>query len=77
MIKRDSKEFKRLLTQVDKIMSQSSSSQDFDTNSWLHDWLSNPNPALGNRKPYNVISTKEGYKQVSTIINQLQTGAYA
>ena len=49
----------------------------FDANLWLSRWLHEPLPALGNRKPMDLLDTMEGQALVSQALAQIQSGAYA
>lgn len=51
--------------------------QDFDAAAWLENWLSQPNPALGGELPSTYLDTREGQEILSTLIAQMQSGAYA
>jgi putative toxin-antitoxin system antitoxin component (TIGR02293 family) len=51
--------------------------QDFDAATWLEQWLSQPNPALGGELPSAYLDTREGQEFLSTLIAQMQSGAYA
>ncbi|MEK6290632.1 MAG: antitoxin Xre-like helix-turn-helix domain-containing protein [Paraburkholderia tropica] len=50
---------------------------DFDPATWLEEWLSQPNPALGGVAPSTYLDTREGQEIVSTLLSQMQSGAYA
>ena len=77
MYKEESPAVKKLISQVDKIMSESSDTKNFDSKSWVLDWINEPQPALGNKKPYLFLDSQDGFKQVSKIIAQIQSGTYA
>jgi putative toxin-antitoxin system antitoxin component (TIGR02293 family) len=49
----------------------------FDAAAWLEAWLSQPNPALGGAPPSTYLDTHEGQEILSTLIAQMQSGAYA
>lgn len=51
--------------------------KDFDAAGWLEDWLSQPNPALGGELPTVYLDTREGQEILSSLIAQMQSGAYA
>ena len=51
--------------------------KDFSAAQWLEEWLSQPNPALGGVSPSVFLDTREGQEVVSTLIAQMQSGAYA
>ncbi|GJH26983.1 antitoxin Xre-like helix-turn-helix domain-containing protein [Caballeronia novacaledonica] len=52
-------------------------SKDFDAAAWLENWLSQPNPALGGELPTMYLDTREGQEILSSLIAQMQSGAYA
>lgn len=49
----------------------------FDAAVWFEEWLSKPNPALGGVAPSTYLDTHEGQEILSTLIAQMQSGAYA
>ena len=51
--------------------------KDFVAAEWLEEWLSQPNPALGGASPSIYLDTREGQEVISTLIAQMQSGAYA
>lgn len=48
--------------------------QDLDTG-W--NWLKEPNPALGWARPYDLLSTDEGFQQVDDILTRIEYGVYS
>lgn len=70
-----------LVGQVASIVKESGDPEDvdndFDPAAWLEDWLSHPNPALGNALPSAYLDTHEGREVLSRLIAQMQSGAYA
>lgn len=50
--------------------------KDFDTAKWLGRWLEKPQPALGGRKPAELIDTPTGLEVVSRLLGAIQSGAY-
>ena len=70
----------KLVGQVEAIIEESGDQAlagDFNAATWLEDWLSHPNPSLGNAFPSTYLDTHEGREVVSTLIAQMQSGAYA
>lgn len=70
----------KLAGQVETIVARSGDPEaagDFDAAAWLEDWLSHPNPALGNALPATYLDTHEGRDVLSRLIAQMETGAYA
>ncbi|HTI01026.1 MAG TPA: antitoxin Xre/MbcA/ParS toxin-binding domain-containing protein [Acidisoma sp.] len=51
--------------------------QGFDTHAWLGRWLMEPLPALGHRRPAELLDTMEGQALVSQALARIESGAYA
>ena len=66
-----------LVGQVQSLVAESGQAQDFDAGAWLSDWLERPVPALGGRRPAELMDTPEGQGIVSRLVAQMQSGAYA
>jgi putative toxin-antitoxin system antitoxin component (TIGR02293 family) len=67
----------RLVGQVQAIVEESGDPEGFDAASWVAQWLEQPLPALGGRRPAELMDTPEGQNLVSNLVARLQTGAYA
>lgn len=67
----------RLVGQVERMVAESGDSEDFDAAGWLAAWLDDPVPALGGRRPGELLDTAEGRALVSRLLMQMQSGAYA
>ena len=50
--------------------------KDFDSAKWLGQWLERPQPALGGRKPADLIDTPTGLKMVARLLGSIESGAY-
>lgn len=48
----------------------------FDSAKWLGHWLERPQPALGGRKPADLIDTPTGVEIVSRLLGSIESGAY-
>lgn len=48
----------------------------FDSAKWLGRWMDRPQPALGGRKPADLIDTSAGADVVARLLGSLQSGAY-
>ncbi|MEO7917323.1 MAG: antitoxin Xre/MbcA/ParS toxin-binding domain-containing protein [Dokdonella sp.] len=48
----------------------------FDVAKWLGRWIENPQPALGGRKPADLLDTPTGMDVVARMLGSLQSGAY-
>ncbi|MEO7367886.1 MAG: antitoxin Xre/MbcA/ParS toxin-binding domain-containing protein [Gemmatimonadaceae bacterium] len=66
-----------LIGHAEKIVSESGESSKFDAGKWIATWLDRPNAALGGRCPSTLMDTFEGRDIVSTLLAQMQSGAYA
>jgi putative toxin-antitoxin system antitoxin component (TIGR02293 family) len=67
----------RLVGQVQAMVEESGSPDDFDAATWVAQWLDKPLPAIGGRRPAELMDTPEGQRLVSDLVARLQTGAYA
>jgi putative toxin-antitoxin system antitoxin component (TIGR02293 family) len=66
-----------LVGQVQSLVAESGQPQDFDAGAWVSHWLEQPVPALGGRRPAELMDTPEGQGIVSRLVAQMQSGAYA
>lgn len=66
-----------LIAQVQRIVDESGSTLDFDARSWTLSWLARPVPALGWRRPCELLNSAEGWQLIGRLIAQMQSGAYA
>ena len=66
-----------LVGQLEVMLEESGDAAGFDANLWLSRWLHEPLPALGNRKPMDLLDTMEGQALVSQALAQIQSGANA
>lgn len=66
-----------LVGQVQSLVAESGRSEDFDAGAWVSHWLEQPVPALGGRRPAELMDTPEGQGIVSRLVAQMQSGAYA
>ena len=48
----------------------------FDAAKWLGQWIEQPQPALGGRRPADLISTPTGVEVVARLLGSLESGAY-
>jgi putative toxin-antitoxin system antitoxin component (TIGR02293 family) len=67
----------RLVGQVQAMVEESGDPEGFDAATWVAQWLEEPLPALGGRRPAELMDTPEGQSLVSNLVARLQTGAYA
>lgn len=67
----------KLIGQVESIVKESGRPEGFNAAKWFSDWIEQPAKALGGRKPENLLATADGREAVSTLLSQMQSGAYA
>jgi putative toxin-antitoxin system antitoxin component (TIGR02293 family) len=67
----------KLIGQVETIVAESGNPEGFDAAQWTKEWLYHPNPALGGKRPADLMDTVGGQEVVSRLIAQMQSGAYA
>ena len=67
----------RLVAQVQQTVQESGNPEGFDAGRWVAQFLDAPSPALDGRRPRDFMSTSEGRTVVSTLIAQMQSGAYS
>jgi putative toxin-antitoxin system antitoxin component (TIGR02293 family) len=68
----------KLLGMAKTIVDRSTSpdAKDFDVTKWLGDWIERPQPALGGRKPSELLATPTGFEIVARTLGALESGAY-
>ncbi len=59
-----------------QIEAQADSPPGFDMDAWLQEWLQRPQPALGGRKPADLLSTEEGIESVRRALGSTLSGSY-
>jgi putative toxin-antitoxin system antitoxin component (TIGR02293 family) len=67
----------RLVGQVEQMVRESGDLEGFDAPRWVAAWLGRPVPALGGARPGDLMDTAEGREIVSSLVAQMQSGAYA
>lgn len=67
----------RLVGLVEKIVTESGNPENFDAARWTARWLSRPSPALGGRRPAELMRTPDGQRVVESIVARMQSGAYS
>lgn len=67
----------RLVGQVDAIVRDSGKPEGFDAAKWVAAWLDRPHPALGGKRPAELMDTADGRAIVSDLVARMQSGAYA
>jgi putative toxin-antitoxin system antitoxin component (TIGR02293 family) len=48
----------------------------FDVAKWLGEWIERPQPALGGRRPAELLDTPTGFEIVARTLGALESGAY-
>ena len=68
----------KLLGMAQDIVRDSTAKQakDFDSVKWLGLWIEQPQPALGGRKPADLLDTPTGVGMVARVLGAIQSGAY-
>lgn len=67
----------KLIGQVQTMVEESGNPEGFDAARWVGEWIQKPNPALGRRRPADLMDTVQGLEIVSNLLLKMQTGAYA
>jgi putative toxin-antitoxin system antitoxin component (TIGR02293 family) len=67
----------KLIGQVQAMVAESGNPEGFDAARWFAAWMAAPAPALGGRKPEELLETADGREAVSRLLSQMQSGAYA
>jgi putative toxin-antitoxin system antitoxin component (TIGR02293 family) len=67
----------RLVGQVEHMVRESGDPEGFNASRWVAAWLERPLPALGGARPGGLMDTAEGRDIVSSLVGQMQSGAYA
>lgn len=68
----------RLIALAQEIVADSTApdAKDFDAAKWLGRWLELPQPALGGRKPAELLDTPTGLEVVRRLLGSIASGAY-
>jgi uncharacterized protein (DUF2384 family) len=67
----------RLIGQVQAMAEACGDAKGFSAAEWLGRWIEEPLPALGGRRPSELIDTAEGQRMVAKLLDQVLSGAYA
>ena len=65
-----------LIGQVETLVSEQGVTEGFDAAKWFHKWAEEPVPALGGKKPAELLDTKEGQHVVAGLLEAIRAGAY-
>jgi len=68
----------RLIAKAADIAANSTAAEarDFDVARWLGKWLQSPQPALGGRRPSELLDTPTGLDVVLRLLGAIESGAY-
>jgi putative toxin-antitoxin system antitoxin component (TIGR02293 family) len=66
----------KLVGQADSIVRDSGRAEGFSAPEWIAAWLQRPHPALGGRRPGELMDTADGRDLVSDLLARQQSGAY-
>ena len=67
----------RLSRQVQTMIEESGNPDGFDAAVWVARWVDRPLPALGGKRPAELMDRSDGLALVSSIIARMQSGAYS
>lgn len=69
--------FGQLLAKVQELAAQSThpDAAAFDTALWLGEWIRKPQPALGGRRPEDLLDTPTGQAAVMRVLGAMESGA--
>ena len=67
----------RLVGQVQAMVAESGDTDGFNAAEWTARWLEQPLPALGGRRPAELMDTSEGQDIAAGLLARMQSGAYA
>ncbi|WP_293372473.1 antitoxin Xre/MbcA/ParS toxin-binding domain-containing protein [Nevskia sp.] len=67
-----------LLVTAQRMVADSTADEaaNFDTAAWLGRWLELPQPALGGRRPGDLIDTPAGLAMVARVLGAIESGSY-
>jgi len=67
----------RLIGQVQVMTVETANEEKFDAGRWLGEWIDQPLPALGGRRPAEYLGDGAGREWVSQLLRQIQAGVFA
>src|SRR5262247_584862 len=65
-----------LIGQVEALVAEQGAPAGFDAARWFREWMKQPVPALGGRRPVELLDTREGQQIVSGLLDAIRAGAY-
>ena len=68
----------RLLALAQAIVDNSTApeAEGFDTAAWLDRWIQLPQPALGGRRPAELMDSVEGFRAVARTLGAIESGVF-
>lgn len=68
----------RLLGMVSEMLAHSTApaAENFDAAKWLGQWIEHPQPALGGKKPADMLDTPTGFEVVTRTLGAIESGAF-
>ena len=66
-----------LTVRVQGMLAESGEQAGFDARAWLDRWLTGVVPALGNRRPIDVVNGPDDLELVRSLLLRAQSGAYS
>jgi putative toxin-antitoxin system antitoxin component (TIGR02293 family) len=68
----------KLIAKASEIVANSTAAEaeDFDAAKWLGRWIDLPQPALGGRKPSELLDTPTGLEMVLRLLGAIESGSY-
>ena len=70
-------EINSLAALVQRMVNESGETTGFDARSWLDHWLTGVVPALGDRRPLDVLNEPGGLEVLRSLLLQAQYGAFS
>lgn len=67
----------QLVREVEAMVARSGAPENFDAAEWVHNWVRQEVPALGHKRPLDLLRTKHGRRLISATLARMQSGAYA
>jgi uncharacterized protein (DUF2384 family) len=67
----------KLIGQVQAMVAESGEPKGFDAARWFAAWMAEAAPALGGRKPEELLETADGREAISRLLAQMQSGTFA
>ena len=67
----------RLVGQADNIVRESGTGEGFNAAEWVAAWLQRPHPALGRKRPAELMDTADGRELVTDLLARQQSGVYS